>query len=76
MTSSMAARPGQPPADITSLTINTPPMASPVPAVNPSGGRDREAQLLKRIRDLEEEVRAVRIENEKQVCKLLHFTYT
>ena len=34
-------------------------------ALNP--GRDREAQLMRRVRELEEEVRVVRAENEKQV---------
>ncbi len=34
---------------------------------SPSGGRDREAQFLRRIRELEEEVRLVRVENDKQV---------
>lgn len=33
----------------------------------PAGGRDREAHLLKRIRELEDEARGVRAENEKQV---------
>ena len=31
------------------------------------GGRDREAALLRRIRELEDELRVVRSENEKQV---------
>ena len=39
----------------------------PVPALTSGVSRDRETQLTKRIRDLEEELRAVRIENEKQV---------
>lgn len=33
----------------------------------PVGGRDREGQLLKKIRELEDEVRGVRAENEKHV---------
>ena len=81
MTSSMALRPQPSPAppvppvaalptppaapvDIAALKINVPPVVPP-PAAN--AGRDQEAQLLRRVRELEEEVRAVRSENEKQV---------
>lgn len=68
MTSSLAARPGSTPVDLTTLTINAAPIPPPpVPGLAPGIPRDREAQLMKRIRDLEEEVRAVRVENEKQV---------
>lgn len=74
-TSGSPAIPGAlptPPApipDIASLNINVP----PVPAGNP--GRDREAQLLRRIRELEDENRAVRAENEKQVCYRFQMRY-
>ncbi|KLO07987.1 hypothetical protein SCHPADRAFT_908989 [Schizopora paradoxa] len=37
------------------------------------GGRDREAQFLRRIRELEEEVRHVRLENEKQRTMIAKF---
>ncbi|KAH8107203.1 hypothetical protein BXZ70DRAFT_282945 [Cristinia sonorae] len=73
MTSSMAARPGQPPVDLATLNISTPPIPAPVAALNPGINRDREAQLLKRIKDLEEEVRAVRVENEKQKAMIVKF---
>ena len=37
--------------------------------LNPGNpGRDREAQLVRRVRELEEEVRTLKVENEKQVC--------
>jgi hypothetical protein len=58
---------GQRPAaaiDFNALNINIPPVPAPVAALNP--GRDRESQLLRRVRELEEEVRVVRAENEKQ----------
>lgn len=56
----------QPVVDLGALNINLPAVPAPVTALNV--GRDREAQLLSRIRELEEEVRNVRTENEKQVC--------
>lgn len=66
--SAMIPRPGQSPVDIASLNINVPPVPPPVAVLNPvNPGRDREAQLVRRVRELEEEVRVVRIENEKQV---------
>jgi len=40
---------------------------------SPSGGRDREAQFLRRIRELEEEVRLVRVENDKQKAMIAKF---
>lgn len=50
--------------DIAALKINVP--VSP-PAVTTNIGRDQEAQLLRRVRELEEEVRMMRVENEKHV---------
>ncbi|THH04480.1 hypothetical protein EW145_g5492 [Phellinidium pouzarii] len=38
-----------------------------------AGGRDREAQLLRRTRELEEEVRTVRSENDKQKAMIAKF---
>jgi hypothetical protein len=55
----------QPVVDLSALNINIPAVPTPVTALNV--GRDRETQLLSRIRELEEEVRNVRTENEKQV---------
>lgn len=52
------------PVDIAALNSNVPPVVPP-PPTNP--GRDREAQLLRRVRELEDELRGVRTENEKQV---------
>lgn len=62
-----APRPGQPPLDFSSLNINVPAVPVPITPLNPV--RDREVpQLLKRVRELEEEVRTVKADNEKQVC--------
>ena len=71
MSSSMAIRPPvpPPPVDLTALSMNPPPVPAPVAALNPS--RDREAQLLRRIRELEDDLRSARVENEKQVCTSL-----
>jgi hypothetical protein len=55
----------QPVVDLSALNINIPAVPAPVTALNV--GRDRETQLLSRIRELEEEVRNARTENEKQV---------
>ncbi|EJD05997.1 uncharacterized protein FOMMEDRAFT_18216 [Fomitiporia mediterranea MF3/22] len=38
-----------------------------------AGGRDRDAPLLRRIRELEEELRVVRVENEKQKAMIAKF---
>lgn len=57
---------GQPPAvDRSTLNINIPTVPAPMAAHNT--GRDRETQLLRRIRDLEEDLRVTRAENDKQV---------
>lgn len=66
-TSLVLQRPGgqQPAVDLGALNINIPSVPAPMAALN--AGRDREAQLLRRIRDLEEEVRVARVENDKQV---------
>ena len=60
-------RPGgqQPAVDLGALNINIPSVPAPMAALN--AGRDREAQLLRRIRDLEEDLRVARVENDKQV---------
>ncbi|KAG6376091.1 hypothetical protein JVT61DRAFT_2063 [Boletus reticuloceps] len=51
--------------DLNALNINIPSVPSPMTALNT--GRDREAQLLRRLRDLEEELRLAHVENDKQV---------
>ncbi len=80
MTSSMALRPQQlpppiipappPPVDIAALNINVPPVLPPLVPTNAGLTRDREAQLVRRVRELEEDVRTMRIENDKQVCSI------
>ena len=62
------------PVDIASLNIKVP-VPSPAPAhVAPvNAGRDRDPQLVRRVRELEEEVRNLRNENEKQVRPSLLF---
>lgn len=57
--STMASRPG---VDLSGLNINAQPV--PLPGINTS----REGQYLRRIKELEEENRALRVENEKNVC--------
>jgi hypothetical protein len=56
-------RPG-PPLDFSSLNINVP--AVPIPGINTG----REAQYARRIKELEDELRLMRVENEKNVCRL------
>jgi len=50
--------------NIAGMSLNSP---------SPTGGRDREAQFLRRIRELEEEVRVVRVENDKQKAMIAKF---
>ncbi|KAH0830512.1 hypothetical protein J3R83DRAFT_1963 [Lanmaoa asiatica] len=66
-------RPGgqQPAVDLGALNINVPSVLGPMTALN--AGRDREAQLSRRIRDLEEELRATRVENDKQKAVIVRF---
>jgi hypothetical protein len=61
----------QPVVDLSALNINFPAVPAPVTALNV--GRDREAQLLSRIRELEEDVRVVRVENDKQKLTIARF---
>lgn len=60
---------GQQPVDLNALNLNLP--AAPVTALN--AGREREAQHLRRIRELEEELRVVRRDNEKQKEMITRF---
>jgi hypothetical protein len=65
-------RPGQQKIDFSALNINVPPVPTPMAPLNPV--RDREVpQLLRRIRELEEELRNVKSDNEKQVCFIYLF---
>lgn len=66
MVSQQQQRPGQPPMDFSALNLNVPPVPASIPPLNPV--RDREVpQLLRRVRELEEELRTVKADNEKQV---------
>jgi hypothetical protein len=59
--------------DIAGLNINLPNIPPVVPTLSPPAGREnleREAQLMRQVRELEEEARTLRSENEKQVCPL------
>ena len=64
MVSSAVVSRGPSAVDLASLNLNVP---SPVPPPVPALTQGREAQLLRRIRELEDEVRVVRAEQEKQV---------
>lgn len=65
-TSLVLQRPsGQQAMDLGALNINIPSVPAPMATLN--AGRDRETQLMRRIRDLEEELRVARVENDKQV---------
>ncbi|KAI6111485.1 hypothetical protein EDD17DRAFT_1504810 [Pisolithus thermaeus] len=59
------------PVDFSALNINLPPVPTPVTAFN--AGRDREAQHMRRIRELEEELRNLRTENDKQKIMIARF---
>ena len=62
-------RPG-PPLDFSSLNINVP--AVPIPGINAG----REAQYARRVKELEDELRLMRGENEKHVCFISCFEST
>lgn len=69
--SAVIQRPGQSAFDLNALNMALPPMPSAILPVPTVPNRDKEAQLSRRVKELEEEVRAVRIENEKQVRSAL-----
>ena len=56
----MLQRPG-PPLDFSSLNINVPPV--PIPGITTG----REAQYARRVKELEDELRLMKVENEKNV---------
>jgi hypothetical protein len=60
-----AQRTGQSTFDLSSLNLNLVPAAPSVISTN-----TREAQLSRRVKELEEELRAMRVENEKQASNL------
>ena len=58
--------------DLNGLNLVVPPPMPPVPGTLTPGsaqgpGRDREGQFVRRVRELEEEVRVLKVDNEKQV---------
>ncbi|EKM55682.1 uncharacterized protein PHACADRAFT_256475 [Phanerochaete carnosa HHB-10118-sp] len=57
--------------DIAGLKISVPPV-SPSVAIA-AAGRDQEAQLLRRVRELEEEIRLLRVENEKNKAMIAKY---
>ncbi|OBZ75480.1 hypothetical protein A0H81_04533 [Grifola frondosa] len=68
ISSNISPRPGQSGVDLTSLNIVSP-VPPAVAALNPG----REAQLVRRVRELEDEVRTVRAENERQKVMIVRF---
>ena len=68
-----APRTGQSTFDLASLNRNIVP--PPPPVVPISTNRDREVQLSRRVKELEEELRSMRVENEKQVSVLVRWNY-
>jgi hypothetical protein len=60
-----AQRTGQSTFDLANLNLNLVP--PPPPVVPISTNRDREVQLSRRVKEVEEELRTMRVENEKQV---------
>ena len=60
-----AQRPGQSTFDLSTLNLVPPP--PPVVPIPITTNRDREAQLSRRVKEQEEELRTMRVENEKQV---------
>ncbi|KAJ3830025.1 hypothetical protein F5880DRAFT_1469342, partial [Lentinula raphanica] len=66
MGASLVGQRGQPPFDIASLNLNVPASALPIPGIHTA----REGQYMRKVKELEEELRSVRIENEKNVRTL------
>jgi len=64
-----AQRTGQSTFDLTSLNL----VPAPPPVVTISANRDRETQLSRRVKELEEELRVMRVESEKQKAMIAKF---
>lgn len=64
----MLQRPA-PPLDFSSLNINVP--AVPIPGITTG----REAQYARRVKELEDELRLMRVENEKNVRAVVFYSY-
>lgn len=58
--------------ELSGLNLNVPPVAIP-PVAIPGLSTTREAQYAKRIKELEDELRLMRVENEKNVSCHFHF---
>ncbi|PCH38330.1 hypothetical protein WOLCODRAFT_136176 [Wolfiporia cocos MD-104 SS10] len=71
LSSTVASRQCPPTGELTALDINIPSIGTAPSPLNP--GRDREPQLIRRVRELEEELRVVRVENEKQKVMIVRF---
>lgn len=68
-----AQRTGQSTFDLPNLNLNLVPAPPPVVPIPISTNRDREAQLSRRAKELEEELRVMRVENEKQKAMIAKF---
>ncbi|KAI0262922.1 hypothetical protein BC834DRAFT_925082 [Gloeopeniophorella convolvens] len=66
-----AQRTGQSTFDLSNLNLNLVPAPPPVVPINTN--RDREVQLSRKVKELEEELRSVRIDNEKQKAMIAKF---
>ena len=64
-----AQRMGQSTFDLSNLNLNLVPAAPSMVSISTN---TREAQLSRRVKELEEELRIMRVENEKQVSALFH----
>ncbi|KAJ3844467.1 hypothetical protein F5878DRAFT_648885 [Lentinula raphanica] len=69
MGASLVGQRGQPPFDIASLNLNVPASALPIPGIHTA----REGQYMRKVKELEEELRSVRIENEKNKAMIVKF---
>ena len=71
MGASFVGQRGQIAPDFASLNLNVPASALPIPGIHTA----REGQYMRRVKELEDELRAVRVENEKNVSISLSTLY-
>ncbi|KAJ3797234.1 hypothetical protein GGU11DRAFT_816606 [Lentinula aff. detonsa] len=69
MGASLIGQRGQTAPDFASLNLNVPASALPIPGIHTA----REGQYLRKVKELEEELRSVRIENEKNKAMIVKF---
>ncbi|KAF5391322.1 hypothetical protein D9757_002067 [Collybiopsis confluens] len=69
MGASIVGQRGQMASDFTQLNLNVPASAFPIPGIHTA----REGQYMRRVKELEEELRAVRVENEKNKAMISKF---